>query len=204
MTPAAVSILPPEVIAAAGRGWRLFPVKAGQKAPPLLPDWPVKASCDTDCLEEWEREFPGANWALACGPDSGVYVLDIDGPDGKASVEAWARRGWNLPETRIHKTSRGQHQLFKWPSGFVFTISAGKLGAGLDERGDRGYILIPPSFHPSGDILFEPFGGSGSTLIACEKTGRRCYMMELSPAYCDVICQRWELATGKKAVLSAG
>ena len=150
MTPAAVSILPPEVIAAAGRGWRLFPVKAGQKAPPLLPDWPVKASCDTDCLEEWEREFPGANWALACGPDSGVYVLDIDGPDGKASVEAWARRGWNLPETRIHKTSRGQHQLFKWPSGFVFTISAGKLGAGLDERGDRGYILIPPSFHPSG------------------------------------------------------
>jgi DNA modification methylase len=56
----------------------------------------------------------------------------------------------------------------------------------------------------SGDILFEPFGGSGSTLIACEKTGRRCYMMELSPAYTDVICKRWEQATGKKAVLSAG
>src|ERR1035437_8782701 len=56
----------------------------------------------------------------------------------------------------------------------------------------------------SGDILFEPFGGSGSTLIACEKTGRRCYMMELSPAYVDVICKRWEQATGKKAVLSAG
>jgi len=56
----------------------------------------------------------------------------------------------------------------------------------------------------SGDVLYEPFGGSGSTLIACEKTNRRCYMMELSPAYCDVIVSRWEAATGKKAVLSAG
>jgi len=53
-------------------------------------------------------------------------------------------------------------------------------------------------------IIVDPFGGSGSTLIACEKTGRRCYMCELSPAYCDVIVTRWEQATGKKAVLSAG
>lgn len=45
--------------------------------------------------------------------------------------------------------------------------------------------------------------GAGSTLIACEKTGRKCFMMELSPAYCDVIVKRWEQATGKKAVLNA-
>jgi len=52
-------------------------------------------------------------------------------------------------------------------------------------------------------IIQDLFGGSGSTLIACEKTGRRCFMCELSPAYCDVIVTRWEQATGKKAVLSA-
>jgi DNA modification methylase len=51
-------------------------------------------------------------------------------------------------------------------------------------------------------IIQDLFGGSGSTLIACEKTRRRCFMMELSPAYVDVIRIRWELATGKKAVLS--
>jgi DNA modification methylase len=51
------------------------------------------------------------------------------------------------------------------------------------------------------NIILDLFGGSGSTLIACEKTGRRCYMMELSPAYCDVIVARWEAATGKKAEL---
>ena len=56
----------------------------------------------------------------------------------------------------------------------------------------------------TGAIVLDLFGGSGSTLIACEKTGRRCYMCELSPAYCDVIVTRWEQATGKKAVLSAG
>lgn len=46
------------------------------------------------------------------------------------------------------------------------------------------------------------FGGSGSTLIACEKTNRKCFMMELDPKYCDVILSRWEQYTGKKAELN--
>jgi DNA modification methylase len=50
-------------------------------------------------------------------------------------------------------------------------------------------------------IVFEPFCGSGSTLIASEKTGRSCYGMELDPKYCDVIVARWEKYTGKKAEL---
>jgi DNA modification methylase len=52
-----------------------------------------------------------------------------------------------------------------------------------------------------GDSVLDLFGGSGSTLIACEKSGRRCFMMELSPAYCDVIIRRWEEYSGKKAIL---
>lgn len=51
-----------------------------------------------------------------------------------------------------------------------------------------------------GQILVDLFGGSGSTLIAAEQTGRICYTMELDPIYCDVIIQRWEEFTGKKAV----
>ena len=54
------------------------------------------------------------------------------------------------------------------------------------------------SCSPEG-ILYEPFAGSGSTLIACEKTNRKCYGMELDPHYCDVIVKRWEEFTGKKA-----
>jgi DNA modification methylase len=50
-------------------------------------------------------------------------------------------------------------------------------------------------------VVADLYGGSGSTLIACEKTSRHCRMMELDPAYCDVIVKRWENFTGKKAML---
>ncbi len=52
-----------------------------------------------------------------------------------------------------------------------------------------------------GDIVSDFFGGSGSTMIACEKLGRSSRLMELDPKYCDVIVKRWEDFTGKKAVL---
>ena len=55
-----------------------------------------------------------------------------------------------------------------------------------------------------GSNILDPFGGSGSTLIACEQLDRKCYMMELDPKYCDVILQRWENFTGKKAELLNG
>jgi DNA modification methylase len=50
-----------------------------------------------------------------------------------------------------------------------------------------------------GQNVLDLFGGSGSTLIAAEQTGRRAFLMELDPLYCDVIVQRWEGFTGKKA-----
>ena len=51
------------------------------------------------------------------------------------------------------------------------------------------------------DVVLDVFGGSGSTLIACEQTNRKCRMMELDPHYCDVIIKRWETLTGQKADL---
>jgi len=50
------------------------------------------------------------------------------------------------------------------------------------------------------EIVLDVFGGSGSTLIACEQLNRKCYMAELDPKYCDVIIARWEKFTGKKAL----
>ena len=55
-----------------------------------------------------------------------------------------------------------------------------------------------------GDIVLDAFGGSGTTLIAAEQLGRKCYMMELDPHYCDVIIARWEKLTGRKAIKIAG
>ena len=59
--------------------------------------------------------------------------------------------------------------------------------------------LISNSSRP-GEIVLDTFGGSGTTLIACEQLGRKCRMVELDPHYCDVIIARWEKLTGEKAV----
>jgi ParB-like chromosome segregation protein Spo0J len=61
--------------------------------------------------------------------------------------------------------------------------------------------VISQLIEKSAGLVFDPFLGSGTTLIAAEQLGRKCYGMEISPAYCDVIVQRWENLTGKKAVL---
>jgi DNA modification methylase len=93
-----------------------------------------------------------------------------------------------------------------------------RLWAGLCREGDRfveGVKRVHPTQKPVSlceDILGEfpdaktvldLFGGSGSTLIACEKTGRVCRMMELSPHYCDVIVRRWQDFTGQNATLES-
>lgn len=64
-------------------------------------------------------------------------------------------------------------------------------------------VMLPAEYVKAmtdeGDNVIEPFGGSGSTIIACEQLERSCYTMELDPHYCDVIVDRWEKFTGEKA-----
>ena len=61
-----------------------------------------------------------------------------------------------------------------------------------------GYYI--GNFSNQGEIILDTFGGTGTTMIAAEQLGRKCYMMELDPYYCDVIIARWEKLTGGKAV----
>jgi DNA modification methylase len=61
-------------------------------------------------------------------------------------------------------------------------------------------VDILDTYHKNSTVL-DLFGGSGSTLIACEKTARDCRMMELDPKYCDVIVKRWQDFTGQEATL---
>jgi DNA modification methylase len=54
-----------------------------------------------------------------------------------------------------------------------------------------------------GQAVYEPFSGSGTTIIACEMTGRSCYAIELNPSYVDVAVKRWQDFTGQKAILES-
>jgi len=60
-----------------------------------------------------------------------------------------------------------------------------------------GYLMQNSS--KAGDNVLDTFGGSGTTLIAAEQLGRKAYLMELDPHYCDVIIARWEKLTGREA-----
>jgi DNA modification methylase len=90
------------------------------------------------------------------------------------------------------------------PTDFIECIAADEKssGQGIIFGTKPLDILIPyiKVLTKRGDLIVEPFGGSGSTLIASIKMKRRCYLMEKSPVYTEVILRRWEMETGKKPV----
>lgn len=89
------------------------------------------------------------------------------------------------------------------PTDFIEHIAADKKSSGQDIIfGTKPLELLIPYIKvltKRGDLVLEPFGGSGSTLIACLKLGRKCRLMEKSPVYTEVIIKRWEKYTGKIA-----
>ena len=104
--------------------------------------------------------------------------------------------------------------------GIVSAVDGNDVAAGMAYPGNRlptfqSEALGHPAAYPVGlpeffikaytdakDVVFDPFTGSGSSLIASEKHGRMCFGTEISPIYCDLIIKRWENFTGKKAVLA--
>ena len=155
-----------QVLRLSSYGLRLFPCRPRGKEP-LIREWPDAATCEAEQLSKWAARFPECNWALATGSRSGVFVLDVDGEDGKTSFrELFGSHGALDCETLGVKTSRGVHLYFRWPSdGTHIPNSAGKLGKGLDVRATRGYCLVPPSIHPDGRA-YEWLGGRESQAIA--------------------------------------
>jgi hypothetical protein len=109
------------------------------------------ATCDEATIREWWRRWPDANIAIATGAISGIVALDVDVPKGgAATLAALEHEHGKLPRTaQVLTGGGGYHYIFQHP-GIEIRNSAGKLGAGLDFRGDGGYMIAPPSVHVSG------------------------------------------------------
>jgi hypothetical protein len=153
MTADAVPVLPPEIVAAAGRGWHILPVQARGKQPTMT-GWPEAATSDITQLEAWAHQYPACNWGLATGTASGLVVIDIDGAEGRASLADLERQGLTLPVTLTVTTGRtdgGEHRYYRPPSGVdIRNDQSGKIGAHIDVRGTGGFVVCPPSIHASG------------------------------------------------------
>jgi replicative DNA helicase len=129
----------------ASKGWDVFPCLPGDKKPAVK--WADVATKDAGQIIDWWKHQPNANIGIATGARSGLVVIDIDtAHDGEESA-----KGLALPETvTAHTGGGGRHLLYAHP-GREIRNSASKLAKGIDVRGDGGYIVAPPSLHPSGN-----------------------------------------------------
>jgi hypothetical protein len=137
-------------LAYAEAGLHVFPLKPRSKVPATL-DGLKSATTDAEQLRAWWERWPEANVAILAGAESRVVVLDVDAQHGGAgSLRELERRHGELPKTaRVLTGGGGQHVYFRHPGPEVRN-SAGRLGSGLDVRGDGGYVVAPPSVHENG------------------------------------------------------
>ena len=177
---------------------------------------------DEQCGEKlWLPAFENAR--TNCKDCCSVYCFMPQGGTHMMMMMMMAKAGWNVKHELIWKKqsivlNRADYNYQHEPFMYGWNKTHKFYGKGEFKNTSVWEIDRPtkskehPTMKPirllteillnatqKGDSVLDNFGGSGSTLIACEQLGRKCYMMELDPHYVDVIIERWENLTGKKA-----
>jgi len=134
--------------ALAEKGLAIFPCLPRDKRPATLQGL-KDATTDPIQIENWWHQNPNCNIAVATGAVSGVFVIDLDGADAEAELRKLEAQHGELPATVESITGRGRHLFFQCPERPVRN-SAGKIATGIDVRATGGYVIAPPSVHPSG------------------------------------------------------
>jgi hypothetical protein len=128
-------------------GLSVIPLQSGDKRP-LLSSWQEfqQRRATPEEIRVWWEKWPQANVGIVTGAVSGIIVLDVDGKEGEEALKA---NRLALPITWAARTGGGGwHYFFKHPGGVVLNFV--RRLPGIDLRGDGGYIVAPPSLHPSG------------------------------------------------------
>lgn len=136
----------------AKHGWYVVPLRARGKEPRVL-DWVNEASCDPEQIRAWWRRWPDSNIGIACGRNTGLDVLDIDGDEGAATLAALEAEHGPIPATFEVSTRNGRH-LYFWANEDVRNSVKNLeiFGPGVDTRAQGGQVVAPPSIHPEGHV----------------------------------------------------
>jgi Bifunctional DNA primase/polymerase, N-terminal len=165
------NLFAPAALQLAERGKPIFPLKVGGKTPAIPrahpPEHPCRGECgrdghgfydattDPDRLRAWGHRWPDANIGLATGRPSGLFVLDVDpAHDGMRTLAKMiATGGDGLDTLEVETGSGGVHLYLAMPEVDLTNSNAAikaRYGPGVDCRGSGGYVVAPPSIHPSG------------------------------------------------------
>lgn len=152
---------------------------------------PVYEFCGWQSLKQWLEYFENTSLVLK-------------------NVIIWKKNNWSMGD--LKGAYAGQYEV-------ILYLNKGRVELnGARDTDIWEFDREPPKMHPTmkpieliayalnksskkDDVVLDCFGGSGSTLIACEQLKRKCFMAELDPHYCDIILERWETFTGGKAEL---
>jgi DNA modification methylase len=174
------------------QGWRRFGWYVWDQGNGLPGDWSGRLAPSHEFIWHFNRQ---AVKPQHCVPKQADSIRDRTG-------DAVMRNG--AEKTQRATSGKASLNTHKIPDSVLrVQRQCGKI-----ETGDYHPAVFPVAFPRAvleawPGTAYEPFCGSGTTLIAAEQLGRKCYGMEISPQYCDVIVKRWETLTGRKAVRDA-
>jgi hypothetical protein len=133
----------------ARRGRAIFPCRPAQKEP-ATPRGVKDAAIDRDTIDQWWTANPDYNIGVATGHINGFWALDVDGDEGETTLRRLEGEHGFLPSTVEAITGSGGRHLYWHIARPLVRNTAGRIGPGIDSRGEGGYVLAPPSLHPCG------------------------------------------------------
>jgi DNA modification methylase len=170
------------------QGWRRFAWYVWDQGPGMPGDWAGRFAPSFEFVFHFNRESRKPNKIVPCKHAGQESHLRADGSStamrGKdGEVGGWTHKGLPTQDTRI-------------PDSVIRVMRhKGKIGVGLDHPAVFPVALpqfVIEAYTDAGDIVFEPFGGSGTTMLAAERTGRVCRSVEIAPEYVDVAIKRFQ------------
>jgi DNA modification methylase len=170
------------------QGWRRFAWYVWDQGPGMPGDWAGRFAPSFEFVFHFNRESRKPNKIVPCKHAGQESHLRADGSStamrGKnGEVGGWTHAGQPTQDTRI-------------PDSVIRVMRhKGRIGQGIDHPAVFPVALpqfVIEAYTDAGDIVFEPFGGSGTTMLAAERTGRICRSVEIAPEYVDVAIKRFQ------------